>query len=372
MEQITKSDLIIINNLSKRTYSDNQLLSNANDDEKDQLDKVKKKLKELARYFSEKYEDSYGPFETSVVTGNDIAIGGTRFKRIWSGIFKGAKNKQYAAQISFVLNPNETCLDVGFYFGRASGHSRNKEERQRLEGQLKSLAISLSNSIDNNFNFKQKYLELFDFGFSAYSGGENVTSNNWCNIIKANAKSSQIIAKISPNDFNVIENSKIDLYVSQIIFLMGGISTQDIQLTPSIKPLTPEQRAKQAERLAEIGNKGELFIMGIEKEKLKSLGLNTIDYPKHVALESTTFGYDIVSLDENNNDILIEVKTTTRRKEDSSSRQFFISSNEYKTYQNNKSQFRLYRVYDIENTPSYEILDIELMDKEPDGYICKY
>ena len=59
-------------------------------------------------------------------TGNAIAIGGTNFKRVWSGIFKGAENKQYAAQISFVMNPNEACLDVGFYFGRASGHSFDK------------------------------------------------------------------------------------------------------------------------------------------------------------------------------------------------------------------------------------------------------
>jgi hypothetical protein len=372
MEQLTKSDLLLINNLSNRTYSDNQLLSSANKDEKEQLDNVKKKLKELATYFSEKYKNSYGPFETSVVTGNDIAIGGTRFKRIWSGIFKGAENKQYAAQISFVLNPNETCLDVGFYFGRASGHSRNKEERQRLEGQLKSLGLSLSNTIDNNEIFKQKYLSLFDFGFSAYSLGENVSSDIWRSQIKKGPKNSQIIAKIFPNDFDVIENSTIDSYVSQVVFLMGGISIGNIPLTPTIKPLTPEQRAKQAERLAEIGTKGELFIMKVEKEKLASLELNCIDYPKHVALESTTFGYDIKSLNENNNEILIEVKTTTRRKEDLSSRQFFISSNEYKVYQENKSRFKLYRVYDIENIPSFEILDLENMEKEADGYICNY
>lgn len=372
MEQITKSDLLLINNLSKRTYSDNKLLSNANENEKEELDKIKKKLKELAVFFSEKYGNSYGPFETSVVTGNDIAIGGTRFKRVWSGIFKGAENKQYAAQISFVLNPNESCLDVGFYFGRASGHSRNKEERQRLQGQLKNLGNSLSNSIINNENFKQKYFELFDFGFSAYSGGDHVTSDKWFDLIKANTKSSQIIAKIYPNDFDIIEHSTIDSFVSQVIFLMGGISAENITLIPSIKPLTPEQRAKQAERLAEIGTKGELYIMKIEKDKLESLGLNCVNYPRHVALESPIFGYDIFSLNENNEEIMIEVKTTTRKKEDIISRQFLISSNEYKIYESNKSHFKLYRVYDIENTPSLEILDMENMEKEADGYICKY
>ena len=372
MEQITKRDLQLINNLSKHTYVDNKLLSKASEEEKIQLDRVKRKLKEIAIYFSEKYKVSYGPFETSVVTGNDIAIGGTRFKRIWSGIFKGAENKQYAAQISFVLNPIETCLDVGFYFGRAQGHSKDKDERQRLEEQLRNLGISLSNSIKANPAFKQKYLDLFDFGFSAYSVNENVTSENWVNLIIDNTKSSQIIAKIYPNDFDLIENSTIDSYVSQVIFLMGGIASDKEIIIPTIKPLTPEQRAKQAERLAEIGNKGELYIMKIEEEKLHKLGLKNEKYPRHVALESTIFGYDVLSLDENSQEIQIEVKTTTRKKEDINSRQFFISSNEIDVYNKNKNTYKLYRVYDVENSPSYELLDLEKVNKLADGYICSY
>ncbi len=370
MEQITKSDLLLINNLSKHSYVNNKLLSKASVSKKEQLDKIKKKLKEISIYFSNKYKNSYGPFDTSVVTGNDIAIGGTRFKRIWSGIFKGAENKQYAAQISFVLNQTDTCLDVGFYFGRAQGHSKNKEERQKLEEELKNLGISLSNTIKNNDTFRQKYLTLFEFGFSAYSKGESVTSENWFNLIVDNTKSSQIIAKIFPNDFDVIENSTIDSYVSQIIFLMGGISDENSVLV--IKPLTPEQRAKQAERLAEIGTKGELYILKLEEEKLYKLGLKSKKYPRHVALESTVFGFDILSLNEKNEEIQIEVKTTTRKKEDTNSRQFFITSNEINTFNNNKTSYKLYRVYDIENNPGYETLDLENISKEADGYICNY
>lgn len=373
MEQITKNDLLLINKLSRYTYSNNKLLSKATEGEKEQLDRIKGKLKEISTFFSERYKDSYGPFETSVVTGNDIAIGGTRFKRIWSGIFKGAENKQYAAQISFVLNPNETCLDVGFYFGRAQGHSKSKEERLRLEEQLKRLGISLFDSIKNSKQFKQKYLDLFDFGFTAYSANENVTSENWLNLIVDNTKSSQIIAKIYPNDFDVIENSTIDSYVSQVIFLMGGISTNGIEKTnPEIRPLTPEQRAKQAERLAEIGSKGELFILKTEKERLLKLGINNKNYPRHVALESTIFGYDILSLNEQNQEIQIEVKTTTRKKEDINSRQFYISWNEFEVYKKNRMTYKLYRVYDIENNPNFEILELENMNKETDGYICTY
>jgi hypothetical protein len=372
MEQITKKDLALVNDLSSRTYSGNRLLSNASEQEKAQLKIIKLKLKDIAKFFANKYNNDYGPFDTSVATGNDIAIGGSNFKRIWSGIFKGAENKQYASQISFVMNPTECCLDVGFYFGRASGHSRNKEERIELEGQLKTLGISLSNTIINNEPFRQKYFELFDFGFTAYSSGQNSTNIEWFNDIRKNAKSSQIIAKIYPNDFDVIENSKIDSFVSQIIFLMGGISSQNTEVIPIIKPLTPEQRAKQAERLAEIGNKGELYVMEREREKLKSLSIANPEYPKHVALESTAYGFDVLSLDQNEQEIFIEVKTTTRALKDPGSKRFFISTNEFNVYEKNKSKYKLHRVYDIENSPSLEELDLEKINKIADGYICKY
>lgn len=369
MNQITKEDLLLINNLSQLEYKDNRLLSKACESEKEQLNAIKKKLKDISFYFSEKYSKSYGPFNTSVVTGNDIAIGGTKLKRIWAGLFKGGENKQYSAQISFVLNPKDTCLDVGFYFGRAQGHSKNKEEKQQLEKELQNLGIKLLNTINKNAVFRQKYQDLFEFGFHAYSNEKNVTSEEWLNLIKKNTKHSQIIAHIFPNEFNIIDNSTIDSYISQIIFLMGGINNNS---TPIIKPLTPGQRAKQAERQAEIGIKGELFVLNFEKEKLKELGIKSNKYPKHVATESTLYGFDILSLNEDKKEIKIEVKTTTRKKEDPNSRKFFISSNEFKAFNKNENSYKLYRVYDIENNPSFDIIDLKSTKKEADGYICNY
>ncbi|MEE9338314.1 MAG: DUF3883 domain-containing protein [Methylococcaceae bacterium] len=372
MEVITKDDLILINELSSRTYSGNRILSNASESEKENLAAVKRKLKNIAEYYSSKYDQAYGVFETSVSTGNDIAIGGTNFKRIWSGIFKGASNKQYAVQISFVMNPNEACLNVGFYFGRASGHSKSKEERVTLEKQLEELASNLSNTIESNELFREKYDSLFDFGFKAYSDAAERQSNEWVKEIKGNAKSSQIFAKIYPNDFDLIEHSTIDSYVAQVIFLMGGVSVEDSSKKVTIKPLSPEQRAKQAERNTEIGLKGELFVMEEEKEKLLSLGMNDHSYPKHVALESMHFGYDILSLDKDGNEIFIEVKTTTRSKNDHHAKTFFMSTNEYKVFTENKNKYKLYRIYDVENCPSSVVLDLNKITKSPDGYICVY
>ncbi|WP_029035863.1 DUF3883 domain-containing protein [Salinimicrobium xinjiangense] len=372
MNPITNEDLKLVNSLSARTYSGNQLLSNASEEEKKELNKIKLKLKNLAAYFSAKYSESYGPFETSVVTGNDIAIRGTTFKRMWSGIFKGGRNKQYAAQISFVMNPKENCLDVGFYFGRAASHSKSKEEKIRLEKQLKNLATSLTMSISLNDQFRERYFLLYDLGFKYYSKDKIVAPEVWYQRIPVNAKTSQIVVKVFPNDFNVIENSTIDFFVSQLIFLMGGIEKKEGSNIPMIKPMTPEQRAKQAERLTEIGTKGEIYVMKKESEKLKMVGLPTQIYPKHVALESSAYGYDVLSIDETGKEIYIEVKTTTRPREDFNSKQFYISSNEYEVYEKDKSKYKLYRVYDIENSPSIEEVNLEDVRKRADGYVCEY
>lgn len=373
MEPITIHDLILINNLSSRTYSGNRLLSNASEEEKRHLEVVTSRLRILADYFSNKYSQAYGPFETSVTTGNDIQIGGTKFKRIWSGIFKGATNKQYAAQISFVMNPNEACLDVGFYFGRAMGHSLNREQKLEMERNLNNLGISLSDAIINDTVIQSRYNSLFDFGFTTYSNGNAVLADDWYNIIRTNTSNSQIIAKIFPNDFGVIENSTIDSFVAQVIFLMSAIRDVNVTHGPIIiKPLTPEQRAKQAERLAQIGLKGELYILEQERNKLINLNLSAPQYPRHVALESTHYGYDILSLDEKGQEIFIEVKTTTRTRDDANSRKFFVSANEYHVFSNNKSKYKLHRVYDIENSPSFDELDIDELMKYPDGYIMEY
>jgi hypothetical protein len=369
---LSKKDLLFVRKLSKRTYSNNKLLSNASESEKQQLKEIKEKMKKLAKYFAEKNNALYGPFQSDVVTGNDIAIGGTKLKGIWSVFYKGAGNKQFAAQITFGINTDLVCLNVSFSFGDAEVRSIKGAEKEKYANQSKMLRQSLANSLNNNEEFRRTYFELFDFGFSAYTKEGYVTGNNWINGIMANEKGCGITAKIFPNDFDVIEYSKIDSYISQLIFLMGGISNNEASVLPKIAPRTPEQRAREAERLAEIGMKGELYIMRREKEKLESLGLNYVGYPDHVALKSTTYGYDIISLDDKNNKIFIEVKTTTKKKEDENAKIFFLSSNEYNVYTKNKLQYKLYRVYDIENCPSYEIINLETVVKEPDGYICKY
>ena len=371
---ITENDLKLINDLSSRKYSGNRMVSNATDSEIAQFKEIKAKLKTLSTYFMKKFEGEYGSLETSVSSGNPIAIGGTNLNRVWAGIFKGAKNKQYSAQVSFVMNPQLPCLDVGFYFGRASAHSFTKSEKEKLENRLNLLGASLVTEIEADASIEQRFEDLFEYGFYASSQGKKLSKQDWLKRVKQNPKNSQIVQRIYANKNGYIEEATISLSVSMIFFLMGLIpSVETENVIKKIKPLTPEERAKQAERRALIGEEGEKFVLEKEREKLLSLGIDPKIYLKHVAQESTTYGYDILSCDENKNKIFIEVKTTTRAKNDPLSCSFNISSGEVDFYKQNKTNFCLYRVYDIEGeTPEIDVVDMSNVEIRANNYMIKY
>lgn len=369
MEPITIDDLKFINELSKRKYPGKTLKSNTNEFEQIKFNSVKSKLKDIALYFAKKHESFYGPFSTNVSPeANPITLGNT-LHNVWSTLFKGSSNKQYAAQISFVIEKESPYLNVGFYFGRSSTRSKKQNEKIVLERELKKLGLELSQTLQNNSEFRNPYDSLFEIGFNAYSNGE-VLPDKWINSIKYNPENSQITVKVYPNEFGIIENSILDFYVSQIVFFMSAITSDNSE--KKIKPLTPEQSAKKAERNAQIGLKGELFILKYETERLNKLGLLRKGYPKHLALESTHYGFDILSLDDDGNDQFIEVKTTTRKKEDPLSKQFYITNNEYNVLGNNKNKYKIKRVYDIENIANVDDLNIDLMERIPNGYVVSY
>ena len=137
----------------------------------------------------------------------------------------------------------------------------------------------------------------------------------------------------------------------------------------TIPPKTLKQRVEQIERMAEIGFKGELFVLEQERKKLQDQNLLVKNYPRHVSIESDIYGYDILSKDEVGNDIYIEVKTTTKREGDFKADMFYLSNNEYQMFLKNKKQYKLYRVYDIEGSPNFREFNIDDLKLTPDGYI---
>jgi len=342
-------------------------------EDKKNFDDIRARLKTMAKFFKQRYDKEYGVFLFDISKGNPVERN-NRLKRVWSGIFKGSDNKQYGAQISFVIDPRYEFLDVGFYFGRASGHSKKgKEENPKRVKELQRIGALFQKEINANLELTQQFYELFNLGFRAEIRDEIVSPDRWLGNAGLNPAYSSIIISLRPNDLGLIDLSDIDFYVSMVMPFMKLIpeNINDTTATKSKKgpgAKTPEQWAKRAEKLALIGLAGEQYVMKAEKERLHAGNISKHDCPFHISLTSDKEGYDVLSCDLQENELFIEVKTTTLLKDDPLSKSFFLSTQEYEFYQENKAQYKLYRVWDIYGKPSIDEIDLEQVVREPDGY----
>lgn len=367
---ITHDDCQLVNDLSRRTYSGNKLLSAATTEERDRLIDLRRRLKHIATNFATRYDPDYGKLDVSVSTGNPIAIGGQSLNRVWSGIFKGAENKQYSAQVSFVLDPEKPCLNVGFYFGRASAHSLSIGERGKYEDRLHFLGSSLSSRLASDPDSLNAFETLLDNGFTAMVGEKQVSGSAWISQVSKNPTNCHIIYPLQPGEYGLIDPSSLHHYVALVIRLIGIIPDSGTNATTQqVKPLSPEERAKQAELRAMIGHKGELFVLEVERRKLADWGIDVDTYLSHVAEISTTYGYDILSCDRNRRPLHLEVKTTTRLPGEPGADTFYLSKNEYDVYLGEKSTYKIIRVYNIEgDSPSYIEVDLDRARMETKNY----
>jgi hypothetical protein len=369
---INETDINLICELDLNIYKKtmNGIVS---EDKQKEFKEFKNRMQALSNLYKNKYDKIAGVFESERATGNPISYHG-KLRRVWSGIYKGSENKQYSAQISFVINTKDRSLDVGFYFGRASSLNINKETRSKWVAEIKELGKLLYNQINSNPELQKAYYSLFDFGFKAEIRGNRVTSEEWLLNLNTDPTYSSIVFSLRPNEKGAIESASIDLYVAMVMPLIGVLPERiadngnRVNLPKKVKPLSPEQRAKQAEKRTLIGLAGEEYVMQLEKEKLKEFAFSSNRYPIHQSLISDSFGYDILSSDSRQNELFIEVKTTTLLREEKAACIFFISSREYDFYVANINKYRLYRVYDIYGKPTLEILDLSQMRKSVDNY----
>ena len=110
------------------------------------------------------------------------------------------------------------------------------------------------------------------------------------------------------------------------------------------------------EKLKEIGDQGELLVIEFEKKKLlKANKSHLVDKIIHVSKTNDYAGYDILSFDENGDQIFIEVKTTKGPK----SSDFYISPGEVK-----RSKF-------INNYFLYRVFNFDMKNKSGELYIRK-
>lgn len=367
--KIYKSDIHLVMDLASRVYKNNTLKSNSSEEEQASFKLIRQKMGDVADYFRDKYNSSYGPFESDRNSGNPITIGGNKLGTVWSTIYKGADNKQYAAQISFVINKDLCGIDVGFYFGRASSHNKTTSTHNALVKQMQKMGKDMAKSVSDNPNILLLCQSLLDIGFHYLYDKTECYPDEWIGYIKTYPYRCQVVSTILFNDKDFISLSDIDIYVSQVLFLMNLLHADSFS-TKLVNPRTYDECRQK--RLSEIGRKGELYILEREKEALRKRKQLHKGYPKHVADISDNLGYDILSKDSKGEDILIEVKTTVCKKNSYRAKLFYISRNEYNTYLANKKRYKIYRVYDIDGIPEYEEIDMETTNKEPDGYIVSY
>lgn len=99
----------------------------------------------------------------------------------------------------------------------------------------------------------------------------------------------------------------------------------------------------------DLGDRGELFVLLYEKQKLQMLGLPNL--ARNVTWASKEMGdglgFDIISFDEDQNKIFIEVKTTNHGK----NTDFFITSNELSVSKELSDKYYIYRVYEFSDNP---------------------
>ncbi len=119
--------------------------------------------------------------------------------------------------------------------------------------------------------------------------------------------------------------------------------------SPAGKCKTKHDYIKESIKQTRIGEHGERLVFQLEKKKLieakKAGKISSFDnLLKWVSIDDDSAGYDILSFDpDTQKPIYIEVKTTTGSK----TAPFFMSKGELEFSKNNSSQYRLYRVYNI-------------------------
>lgn len=101
-----------------------------------------------------------------------------------------------------------------------------------------------------------------------------------------------------------------------------------------------------------IGDLGENAIEHLEISRLEEVGRN--DLAKKVKIvDSDGYGYDIISYNEDGSEKHIEVKTTSKNIDYI---EFYLTENELNKMKSD-SQYELYYLFDIKNTPKYHVLN---------------
>lgn len=126
----------------------------------------------------------------------------------------------------------------------------------------------------------------------------------------------------------------------------------------------------------QLGDRGEDLVLKFERERLQAAGLRTLAKKvKRVSLDTDSWGYDILSFNEDKSERYIEVKATRAKP---GAANFFLTINELSTAKEKREDYYIYMVYDILSTnPKIWIIpnpfspENPIVVMEPMGYRVK-
>lgn len=102
-----------------------------------------------------------------------------------------------------------------------------------------------------------------------------------------------------------------------------------------------------------LGEKGEEYILGIEKEKLRDTPYQ--NQIKQVSKYESSAGYDILSYEKTGEELYIEVKSTDKNNDT-----FYITQNEIdkaSKLKDNGKRYSIYRVVNVLTEPRYYVIE---------------
>lgn len=200
------------------------------------------------------------------------------------------------------------------------------------------LAIEVQDQFD-------KYLKKTDYK-EGFISKEELQKLNWSKLIEQTTRYFYKYAVLYDELENLISQS-----------VEGKIETEGfIQVIPPSKTKTylkkkrtykgrvTDWSQKQATSKL-LGDSGESLVIEFERLKLKNAGLSEKAELVSKVLDGS--GFDILSFDENENEIHIEVKTTTGKEDEP----FYLSINEKEYLEEYRQNYFLYRLYEFKFNP---------------------
>ncbi|WP_178989028.1 DUF3883 domain-containing protein [Winogradskyella schleiferi] len=247
----------------------------------------------------------------------------------WSGTFKSylwirIYRKGGSKKVYFVLGINED--------GNLSIHL-NCQRSNHTGGKTKALPQHLINNFDS-------YLNDADYS-PKYITPEILKNYNWETLIEFTQNYFYDYASLYDELESLIKTIDLTATKQQFTLFPSNIPDETksyVNRQRSFKGQKTNWSKKQVVS-SKLGLLGEELVIHIERKKLEKIGLT--DKAEKVEKKLDGEGYDILSFDENENEIYIEVKTTTGNSDEP----FYLSINEKVFCDLNRDKYMIYRLH---------------------------